>query len=205
MSESKAGASYSPFYTPSARAEAMAADLVGWALAAYGGKGLARDLFALTLLPFDRPLAGGAAGQPEGHSFHGDQLFYPCSVVKLFYLAAAEARLEAGALTPHGELDRAMHDMIRWSSNTATNYIIDLVTGTTGWEAELPRITGLVEARNGALLHAANFSIGVQLFLRAARALGAEFAGREGFDGFIVEEHHASKRDAPSGTARALR
>jgi 4-hydroxy-tetrahydrodipicolinate reductase len=81
---------------------------------------------------------------------------------------------------------------------------IPVVTGTTGWEAELPRIAGLVAARKGALLHAANFSIGVQLFLRAARALGAEFAGREGFDGFILEEHHAAKRDAPSGTARAL-
>ncbi len=82
---------------------------------------------------------------------------------------------------------------------------IPVVTGTTGWDAELPRITTLVEARKGALLHAANFSIGVQLFLRAARALGAEFAGREGFDGFILEEHHAAKRDAPSGTARVLR
>lgn len=82
---------------------------------------------------------------------------------------------------------------------------IPVVTGTTGWDAELPRISALVEARKGALLHAANFSVGVQLFLRAARALGAEFAGREGFDGFILEEHHASKRDAPSGTARVLR
>ncbi len=81
---------------------------------------------------------------------------------------------------------------------------IPVVTGTTGWDAELPRITALVEARKGALLHAANFSIGVQLFLRVARALGAEFAGRAGFDGFILEEHHAAKRDAPSGTARAL-
>jgi 4-hydroxy-tetrahydrodipicolinate reductase len=81
---------------------------------------------------------------------------------------------------------------------------IPVVTGTTGWDAELPRITALVEERKGALLHAANFSVGVQLFLRAARALAGEFAGREGFDGFILEEHHAAKRDAPSGTARAL-
>jgi 4-hydroxy-tetrahydrodipicolinate reductase len=82
---------------------------------------------------------------------------------------------------------------------------IPVVTGTTGWDADLPRLTALVEARKGALLHSANFSVGVQLFLRAARALGAEFAGREGFDGFILEEHHAAKRDAPSGTARVLR
>lgn len=81
---------------------------------------------------------------------------------------------------------------------------VPVVTGTTGWQADLPRITRLVEARGGALLHAANFSIGVHLFLRAARALAAEFAGRAGFDGFILEEHHAAKLDAPSGTARVL-
>jgi 4-hydroxy-tetrahydrodipicolinate reductase len=81
---------------------------------------------------------------------------------------------------------------------------VPVVTGTTGWDAELPRIARLVEARGGALLHAANFSVGVHLFLRAARALGAEFAGREGFDAFILEEHHAAKADAPSGTARVL-
>jgi 4-hydroxy-tetrahydrodipicolinate reductase len=81
---------------------------------------------------------------------------------------------------------------------------IPTVTGTTGWTAELPRITQLVNRHSGALLHSANFSIGVQLFLRAAQQLGREFAGREGYDAFILEEHHASKRDAPSGTARAL-
>jgi 4-hydroxy-tetrahydrodipicolinate reductase len=81
---------------------------------------------------------------------------------------------------------------------------IPTVTGTTGWGAELPRITQLVVRAGGALLHSANFSIGVQLFLRAAQQLGREFAGRSGFDAFILEEHHATKRDAPSGTARAL-
>jgi 4-hydroxy-tetrahydrodipicolinate reductase len=79
------------------------------------------------------------------------------------------------------------------------------VTGTTGWSAELPRIAALVEARRGALLHAANFSVGVHLFLRAARDLAARFAGRPEFDAFILEQHHATKVDAPSGTATALR
>jgi 4-hydroxy-tetrahydrodipicolinate reductase len=82
---------------------------------------------------------------------------------------------------------------------------IPTVTGTTGWSAELPRIGRLVESRRGALLHAANFSVGVHLFLRAARDLAARFAGRPEFDSFILEEHHAAKVDAPSGTAAALR
>lgn len=82
---------------------------------------------------------------------------------------------------------------------------IPTVTGTTGWTAELPRIERLVRARGGALLHAANFSVGVHLFLRAARDLAARFAGRREFEAFILEEHHAAKRDAPSGTAAVLR
>jgi 4-hydroxy-tetrahydrodipicolinate reductase len=81
---------------------------------------------------------------------------------------------------------------------------VPTVTGTTGWTAELPRIARLVEGRGGALLHAANFSIGVHLFLRAARDLARRFAGHPGFDAFILEEHHAAKLDAPSGTARLL-
>ncbi len=81
---------------------------------------------------------------------------------------------------------------------------IPTVTGTTGWHTELERITALVGHRGGALLHASNFSLGVHLFLRAARDLALRFAGRPGFDAFILEEHHAAKLDAPSGTAREL-
>jgi 4-hydroxy-tetrahydrodipicolinate reductase len=82
---------------------------------------------------------------------------------------------------------------------------IPTVTGTTGWISELPRIARMVEAKRGALLHTTNFSIGVHLFLRAACDLAGRFAGRPGFDAFILEEHHAAKRDAPSGTAAVLR
>jgi 4-hydroxy-tetrahydrodipicolinate reductase len=81
---------------------------------------------------------------------------------------------------------------------------IPTVTGTTGWTEALPRITGVVELRKGALLHAANFSTGVHLFLRAARELARGFRGRPEFVVSIHEEHHAAKVDAPSGTALLL-
>lgn len=82
---------------------------------------------------------------------------------------------------------------------------VPVVTGTTGWADSRPRIEALVRERRAALLHAANFSVGVHLFLRTAEAMAALFRGRPGFDAFLVEEHHAAKRDAPSGTALALR
>jgi 4-hydroxy-tetrahydrodipicolinate reductase len=82
---------------------------------------------------------------------------------------------------------------------------VPTVTGTTGWTDELPRIERLVRSRGGALLYSANFSVGVHLFLRAARELAALFAAHSEFGAFILEEHHAAKRDAPSGTAALLR
>jgi len=121
------------FYEMTAESRSIGEKLVAWSLDRFGKQGLVAERFALTLLPFDRPLnPQSAPARPAGFSYHGDQPFYPCSVIKAFHLAAVEARLEEGAVQPHGELDRAMRDMILWSSNMATNYIIDLVTGTTG-------------------------------------------------------------------------
>jgi 4-hydroxy-tetrahydrodipicolinate reductase len=81
---------------------------------------------------------------------------------------------------------------------------IPTVTGTTGWYDALPRVTALAEAHRGGLLHSANFSVGVHLFLRTARELSRLLRDRPEFSGSITEEHHASKRDAPSGTALLL-
>jgi 4-hydroxy-tetrahydrodipicolinate reductase len=81
---------------------------------------------------------------------------------------------------------------------------IPTVTGTTGWTEELARVTTWVRDRGGAVLHAANFSVGVHLFFRAARELARCFRGRPEFAVSIHEEHHQTKLDAPSGTALLL-
>lgn len=81
---------------------------------------------------------------------------------------------------------------------------VPTVCGTTGWDAELPRVAAMVRERASALVYAANFSIGVHVFLRGAREMARRFAGHPGFDAFILEEHHATKLDAPSGTALTL-
>jgi beta-lactamase class A len=120
------------FYDETDRSRILGENLMAWAMDRFGAVGLERDHMALTFVPLDAPLVPGTRDRPAGYSHNGAKDFYPCSVVKAFYLAAVEARLEEGAIQPHAELDRAMHDMIAWSSNTATNYIIDLVTGTTG-------------------------------------------------------------------------
>jgi 4-hydroxy-tetrahydrodipicolinate reductase len=79
----------------------------------------------------------------------------------------------------------------------------NMVVGTTGWHKEVDRIRRLVESHNSGFVYAANFSIGVNLFLDVARA--AAPALRHDYIGQIFERHHAHKKDAPSGTAIALR
>ena len=79
-----------------------------------------------------------------------------------------------------------------------------VVTGTTGWADELERVTKAVLDLQGALVHAPNFSIGVNLFLAVAAAAGRAMRRAPQFDAHIVETHHAAKKDAPSGTAIAL-
>jgi len=75
--------------------------------------------------------------KPQAAQVHGAEPIYPASVVKLFYLAAAHRWLEDQRLADTAELRRAMRDMIVDSSNDATHYVIDLLTGTTSGP-ELP-------------------------------------------------------------------
>ena len=82
---------------------------------------------------------------------------------------------------------------------------IPTVTGTTGWFDRLPELGQMVREQGGSVLYSPNFSVGVQLYLQAAGDLARRLAGRPEFEATIIEQHHAGKRDAPSGTALRLR
>jgi 4-hydroxy-tetrahydrodipicolinate reductase len=81
---------------------------------------------------------------------------------------------------------------------------VPLVEGTTGWKSEEEAVRRAVERGGGALIHGANFSVGVNLFYRVV-ALAAELFDAFDYAPFIEEAHHSRKRDAPSGTALRLR
>ena len=79
---------------------------------------------------------------------------------------------------------------------------IPVLSGTTGWDtAEAVRLATELSV---PLLHSANFSVGVAAMRRAAAAVAAALAPFREFHPGIVERHHSAKRDAPSGTAKAL-
>ena len=78
---------------------------------------------------------------------------------------------------------------------------VNLVVGTTGWQKHQAEVRKVVEQAGVGMVYAANFSIGVNLFYRLARAAAEIFAPFPMYDPFITEAHHKMKKDAPSGTA----
>jgi 4-hydroxy-tetrahydrodipicolinate reductase len=78
-----------------------------------------------------------------------------------------------------------------------------MVIGTTGWYDRLADMRALAERRNAGLLYGTNFSVGVQVMLRLAAEMGSALRDA-GYRFEISETHHASKVDAPSGTAISL-
>lgn len=70
-------------------------------------------------------------------NLNGENRIYPASVVKMFYMAALERQLQDGKITSTVELERGLKDMIVDSSNEATQYILDVLSGTSSG-AELP-------------------------------------------------------------------
>jgi 4-hydroxy-tetrahydrodipicolinate reductase len=73
---------------------------------------------------------------------------------------------------------------------------IPAVVGTSGWEPEA--VGALAEERGVALVVVPNFAIGAVLMLRLAEEAAKYLPRAE-----IVELHAETKKDAPSGTAKA--
>ncbi|HEY0407574.1 MAG TPA: serine hydrolase [Pyrinomonadaceae bacterium] len=89
------------------------------------------------------------AQHPVQASFRGNEGIYPASVVKLFYLVMAHHLMEDGKLAETDELRRALKDMIVDSSNDATGYVLDMITGTTsGPELKGAELKKWAEKRN---------------------------------------------------------
>lgn len=75
-----------------------------------------------------------------------------------------------------------------------------MVVGTTGWYSSLADMRGLAERKQAGLLYGTNFSVGVQVAMRLAALMGATLPAA-GYKFSLVETHHTSKLDKPSGTA----
>jgi len=120
-----------PLFQPSSRLQRIVTRAVEEVVTQFAPASLRAGQLATTLVDLQDP------NRLEYASHRGGERFYPASVIKTFYLVAAHHWLEHGKLADTEELHRALRDMIVDSSNEATGYIVDLLTGTTSGP-ELP-------------------------------------------------------------------
>jgi len=100
-------------------------------MAAFEAKGFKPEEVAATLIDVRD------AGKWKTAEIRGNERIYPASVVKMFFMAAVERQIEDGKITVTTELGRGLRDMIVDSSNEATQYVLDVITGTSSG-AEMP-------------------------------------------------------------------
>lgn len=81
---------------------------------------------------------------------------------------------------------------------------IPVVSGTTGWDNQMSKARDICDKNEGTLLHASNFSIGVNIFFALNKKLAKMMESHPQYGILIEETHHSGKVDAPSGTAITL-
>ncbi len=117
---------------PVIQASATLQDILNTAVSeVVASKGFKAEEVAATLIDVRDP------GHLKMAEVRGNQRIYPASVVKMFYMAALERQMEDGKVKITPELARGLRDMIVVSSNEATQYILDVITGTSSG-SELP-------------------------------------------------------------------
>jgi 4-hydroxy-tetrahydrodipicolinate reductase len=96
-------------------------------------------------------------------------------------------------------IDFTRPDAVRGNVEACLQHRIPAIVGTTGLdEAGLASFDSLAAAADVPCLVAPNFAVGAVLMMRFAKEAAAYLPSAE-----IVELHHETKLDAPSGTAKA--
>ena len=122
---SQTRSSFAPTAAPASLQE-LVDNAAHTALTKFADKKLTENQLSITLIDLRDPK------HPVTASYRGNERIYPASVVKLFYLGAVHRWLEDKKIQETDELKRAVRDMIVDSSNEATQYVVDVLTHTTG-------------------------------------------------------------------------
>jgi len=102
-------------------------------------------------------------------------------------------------------IDFSFPDAVKTNLPALARHGINLVIGTTGWQADEAAMRRAVADAGVGIVAAPNFSTGVVLFEAIVARAAALFAPQSEFGPFLHEAHHAAKKDAPSGTALHLK
>jgi 4-hydroxy-tetrahydrodipicolinate reductase len=108
---------------------------------------------------------------------------------------AAKADVAIEFTSPHSAFDNVMKCL---------ELDIPVVCGSTGWLDKFEAARQLCEQKNGTLVYASNYSIGVNLFFEINTQLAKLMSKHPEYNVSMEEIHHTQKKDAPSGTAITL-
>ena len=93
-------------------------------------------------------------------------------------------------------IDFTAPDVVVGNIDAALERGVPCVVGTSGWDTDT--VARKAEEKGVAVFYAPNFAIGAVLMIRFAAEAAKHISRAE-----IVELHHETKVDAPSGTAKA--
>lgn len=81
---------------------------------------------------------------------------------------------------------------------------VNVVIGTTGWQMDEDSCRQVAREAEIGVIASANFAMSVHIFRRLVGEAASRFAAVPEVGAWIHESHHATKKDAPSGTALLL-
>jgi 4-hydroxy-tetrahydrodipicolinate reductase len=81
---------------------------------------------------------------------------------------------------------------------------VNMVIGTTGWLEHLETVKAAVDRHGIGLVWSPNYSVGVNAFFRLVSEAARLLATQPEYGAWAWEIHHATKKDAPSGTLLKL-
>ena len=109
-----------------------------------------------------------------------------------------------GLLNADVAIDFSVPDSAVGNISECLNNGIPVISGTTGWLADYPKMVQLCEEKSGSFIYASNFSLGVNVFFELNEYLAKMMANLKQYNVSMEEIHHTQKLDAPSGTAITL-
>ena len=101
-------------------------------------------------------------------------------------------------------IDFSVPDSAVANISECLNNDIPVISGTTGWLANYPKMVELCEEKKGSFIYGSNFSLGVNVFFELNEYLAKMMANLKQYKVSMEEIHHTQKLDAPSGTAITL-
>jgi 4-hydroxy-tetrahydrodipicolinate reductase len=81
---------------------------------------------------------------------------------------------------------------------------VNMVIGTTGWLEHLEAVKAAVARHGIGLVWSPNYSVGVNAFFKLVSEAARLLASQPEYGAWAWEIHHATKKDAPSGTLLKL-